>query len=54
MTQHLIVIAVIAAPVLLIYTGIHFGSRWIDRMLCVQPPLDPNKPIVRKWPEGER
>jgi hypothetical protein len=27
--------------------SLHFGGKWIDKMLCVQPPQDPNKPIVR-------
>ena len=26
----------------------HFGSKWIDKMLSVQPPIDPSKPIVRQ------
>lgn len=32
--------------------GIYFGGRWIDKMLCVQPPIDPSKPIVRRSPQG--
>lgn len=31
----------------MIWAGTYFGGRWIDKMLCVRPPLDPSKPIVR-------
>lgn len=36
----------------LIRVGLHFGYRWIDRMLCVPEPMDPSKPIVRPHPRS--
>lgn len=27
--------------------GFYFGGKWVDKMLCVQPPPDLSKPIVR-------
>lgn len=33
--------------------AIHFGYRWIDKMLLVQPPIDPSKPIVLSLDRNE-
>lgn len=52
-TPYLIAIGVIGGCSTFIWAGIHFGSRWIDKMLCVPPPLDPSKPIVRPY-SGDR
>ena len=46
MLDTLIVLSVFAIPASVAYLGLHFGSKWIDRQLCVPPPLDLNKPIV--------
>ena len=41
-------LAIYAGTGLVIWLGIHFGGKWIDRQLTVQPmkPLDLSKPIV--------
>lgn len=43
------VVGLIGGTASAIWLGIHYGSKWVDRMLCV-PPLDPNKPIVLPVP----
>lgn len=48
--KYLAMFGIIGGTGTLIWLGIHFGSRWIDRTLGVHPPLDPSKPIVRKLP----
>jgi len=41
-----LVIAIFGATFTSIWLAIHFGTKYIDRMLRVQPPADPKKPIV--------
>lgn len=45
--KYLAMFGIIGGTGSVIWLGIHFGSRWIDKMLGVQPPFDPSKPIVR-------
>lgn len=42
----LVIFSVIGLVAALMRACIHFGYRYIDKMLCVRPPVDPNKPIV--------
>lgn len=35
---------------LMIWLGIHFGTKYIDKMLCL-PKRDPNDPIVLPSPK---
>lgn len=44
--KYLIVACLIGGTSGVIWLGIHFGSKWVDKMLCV--PTDPNKPLVRR------
>jgi hypothetical protein len=44
--KFLIVLSVVAFVAALMRVCVHFGYRYIDKMLCVSPPVDPNKPIV--------
>lgn len=44
-----IVGAIIGGTAAFLWVGIHFGSKWVDKMLHFKP-VDPNKPIVRKHP----
>jgi len=48
--KYLIMAAIIGGTSLTMWLAIHFGGKWIDKMLCVQPPYDPNKPLVRPYP----
>jgi hypothetical protein len=48
MMEALSVIALFGGTFAFIGLGIHFGAKYIDRMLLVQPPADPKKPIVRR------
>jgi hypothetical protein len=48
MMEALSVIALFGGTFAFIGLGLYFGSKYIDRMLPVQPPADPNKPIVRR------
>jgi len=53
-TAAIFMLALVGIVALLIWAGIHFGGKWIDKMLCVRQPLDLSKPIVlpsRKQPE---
>lgn len=49
MTQALVMTAIFLATTGFIWTGVHFGTKWIDRMLCYRP-ADLSKPIVRQSP----
>jgi hypothetical protein len=44
--KYLIMGAIVGGNAVILWLGIRFGGRWIDKMLCVQNQ-DPNKPIVR-------
>jgi hypothetical protein len=46
MSQALTMAAIFCATMGVIWTGVHFGSKWIDAMLCYRP-ADLSKPIVR-------
>lgn len=48
--EYLIAFLVFGGTYLAIWLGCYFGGKWIDRMLGVRPPLDPNKPIVLPHP----
>lgn len=42
----LLIVGIVGGTSFLIWLGVHFGSKWIDRMLCVPPKRDPSQPIV--------
>lgn len=46
--EYIVVLGIVAAVLAVIRIGLYFGYRWIDKMLCVMPPVDPNKPIISK------
>jgi hypothetical protein len=48
MMKALTIIALFGGTFAFIRLGVYFGSKYIDRMLCVRPPADPDKPIVRR------
>ena len=50
MIEAISVIALFGGTFAFIWLGIYFGTKYIERMLLVQPPIDPNKPIVRRPP----
>lgn len=50
MTDALTALAFILCSSALLFIALHYGERWVDRMLHYSP-LDPSKPIVRKLPE---
>ncbi len=54
MLEALSVLALFGGTFAFIGCGLYFGSKYIDRMLLVQPPPDPNKPIVRSMSNGDR
>lgn len=45
--KYLIALSVIFGNAALIWCGIHFGSKWVDKMLHYSP-VDPTKPVVRR------
>jgi hypothetical protein len=46
--QALAAITIIVGNAFLLWAGVHFGSKWIDKMLHFEP-IDLNKPIVRRY-----
>lgn len=47
------VIGVFGITSLMIWLGLHYGTKLIDKMLYIPPPADPTKPIIAPRPRGE-
>lgn len=47
--QFVTMAAIYCGTALAIWAGIHFGGKWIDRMLSA-PERDPNQPIWKPTP----
>jgi hypothetical protein len=50
MLEALSVLALFGGTFAFIALGLHFGFKWIDKMLHYHP-IDPGKPIVRRLPD---
>jgi hypothetical protein len=50
MKEALVMAAMVGGTLAFIRVCLFFGYRYIDKMLCVPPPVDLNKPIVLAAP----